>query len=297
VANLIDLIMADEYLGHRYKEPEQKDFPLPDEGFVSQWDTWLTGGEKDFQKEKGFPEEVRGLLSGTGTKVWLEGTPAGRIPVVYAEDRQTFERLTAVLSAEDEKMEDEKEGLPASVNAFTLPCKHPLFEGHRVIVLFKAGYSALSGESVGIGDGEWLEKSAAIRLHHECCHYFTLRVLGGMKNHALDEMVADCAGQLAVFGRYSASLQRKFFGLESGLEFDLEGKDTIVPGGRLGFYVNAKRLPEGAVSLVCRKVNEALDGLEAYLEKNPGMTHTSRRPELIVKLATLGLPGIAKLRN
>ena len=80
-----------------------------------------------------------------------------------------------------------------------------------------------------------------------------------MKNHALDEVVADCSGQLAALGRYDASLQRKFFGLKG---FDLKD-GGIAPGGRLGFYV--KNLPEGAVSLVCRKVEEALDGLERFL--------------------------------
>jgi hypothetical protein len=97
--------------------------------------------------------------------------------------------------------------------------------------------------------------------------------------------VADCAGQLAAFGHYDASLQRKFFGMEEG--------DRIAPGGRLGFYV--KHLPEDAIPMVCRKMNEALNGLEGYLEKNPEMTRTRRRPELIVKLAVLGIPGIAEL--
>jgi hypothetical protein len=263
---------ARQYLAHRYKAPERRDFPLPDEGFVSEWDAWLRG------RNGGFPEEIRALLSGEGTQIWLEATLVGRIPVVYTEDRRTFERLTAILSAKDDS-----DPLPASVNAFAIPAGHPPFKGHRVICMAKAGYSALSGESAGMGDGEWLEKSAVIRLHHECCHYFTLRVLGGMKNHALDEVVADCAGQLAAFGRYDASLQRKFFGMEGG--------GRIAPGGRLGFYV--KRLPEGAIPLVCRKVEEALDGLEGYLEKNSEMAKTPLRPELIVKLAVLGLSGIA----
>jgi hypothetical protein len=265
--------LARKYLAHRYEAPERRDFPLPDEDFVSEWDAWLRG------RNGGFPEAIRALLSGESTKIWLEATPAGSIPVVCTEDRRAFERLTAILRAADDSAP-----IPASVNAFIVPARHPLFKGHRVICMAKAGYSALSGESAGIGDGEWVEKSAVIRLHHECCHYFTLRVLGGMKNHALDEVVADCAGQLAAFGRYDASLQRKFFGIEGG--------SRIAPEGRLSFYV--KRLPEGAISLICRKVEEALDGLEGYLAKNSEMAETSRRPELIVKLAVLGLSGIAR---
>jgi hypothetical protein len=272
-----DILMADKYLDHRYPTPEKEIFPLPDEAFISKWTAWLEG------RESGFPGDVRALISGPGVKVWLEATPAGKIPVVYAEDRRIFEKLTAILRMEDEG-EDKEKMLPVSVNAFTVPAKHPDFVGHRVICLAKAGYSALSGENVGMEEGEWMEKSATIRLYHECCHYFTLRVLGGMKNHALDEVVADCSGQLSAFGRYDASLQRKFFGLKDG---------GIAPGGRLDFYV--KKLPEGAVSLVCRKVGEALDSLEKYLGKNDGMASKGRRPELIVKLATLGLEGIAEL--
>ena len=273
MANFMDAVMAEKYWGHRYEVPERLNFPLPDEEFASEWAAWLEG------RDNPFPEEAADLLS--GAKVWLEGTPAGRIPVVYAQDRRIFEKLTAMLS-----MEDEERTLPLSVNAFTIPAKHPMFAGHRVICLAKAGYSALSGKDAGYGDEEWMEKSATIRLHHECCHYFTLRVLGGMKNHALDEVVADCAGQLAAFGRYDASLQRKFFGLQDG---------GIAPGGRLGFYV--KRLPEGAVPLVCRKVEEALNSLEGYLARNAETARADRRPELVVKLASLGLAGIAELSS
>jgi hypothetical protein len=270
---------VDEYLKHRYKAPERYDFPLPDETFVSVWDAWL-GDRNGAFHEGAFPEDIRDLLSGEGVKVWLEATPAGRIPVVYAKDRRAFGRLIAILSADDED-----ETLPASVNAFTVPCSHPAFEGHRVICLTEAGYSALSGENVGMGDEEWMEKSAAIRLRHECCHYFTLRALGGMKNHALDEIVADCVAQLSVFGRFDASLQRKFFGLEDG--------GRISPGCRFGFYV--KGLPENAVIAVGRKVNEALERLESYLEKNAEIISAPRAPELIIKLSSLGIEGIAEL--
>ncbi|MDR1482833.1 MAG: hypothetical protein LBI74_09420 [Synergistaceae bacterium] len=276
MADFIDFFIAEQYLEHKYHKPERMDLPLPDEDFALEWAAWLEG------RNGGFPKEARPLLSSLGTRAWIEATPAGRIPAVYTEDRQTFERLIAILSLDN----DDEGGLPASVNAFTVPCRCPGFEDHRVILLHKSGYSLLPPWSVGLGDDEWLEKSFVLRLHHECCHYFTLRVLGGMKTHALDEIIADCAGQLAALGRYDASLQRKFFGLED--------RERIAPGGRLGFYV--RNLSKGATYAVCRKVNEALDGLEGYLEKNAEMAHISRRPELIVKLAALGLPGIAELR-
>jgi hypothetical protein len=272
LADLTDIFMADRYLEHRYAAPGRVDFPFPDEDFTSAWTAW--------QEERGcFPDEIGSLLEEEGVKVWLEATPAGRIPAVYTENRRTFETLTALMSAENEG-----NSLPESVNAFTVPCKHPSFRGHRVIFLHRAGYSAISGESVGMGEQEWIEKSAVMRLRHECCHYFTLRVLGGMKNHALDEVTADCVGQLAAFGRYSASLQRKFFGLE---------EDGVGRGGRLWFYVN--KLPGGAIAPVCGKINEALDALERYLKKNAEMAGADHSAELIMKLASLGLLGIAEL--
>ncbi|MDR1516308.1 MAG: hypothetical protein LBS45_11500 [Synergistaceae bacterium] len=271
MVDFMDTIMADEYLARRYKAPAREDFPLPDEDFTSVWRGWIEG------RGDAFPGDVRALLR--GAKVWLEDTPAGRIPVVSTEDRRTFERLTAIFS-----MEDEGRALLASVNALTVPAKHPMFAGHRVIFLAKGGYSALRAEDAGETEDEWVRKSAVIRLNHECCHYFTLRVLGGMKNHALDEVIADCAGQLSAFGRYDASLQRKFFGLDG---------DRVASGGRLGYYV--RKLPEGAIPTVCRKVSEALTGLEGYLEKNAEMTRIPRRPDLIIKLATIGLGGIAEL--
>jgi hypothetical protein len=265
---------AERYLEHRYEGGSRIQFPLPDEGFAAKWDEWLEN-----RPGNGFPEAVREIMTDGSVKAWLEETPAGRIPVAYMEDRRAFERLTALLSAEDDSRP-----LPASVNAFMVPVKLPELKGHMVICMNRAGYSALAGDDVGVPEDEWLEKSAAVRLNHECCHYFTLRVLGGMKNHALDEVVADCVGQLAAFGRYDASLQRKFFGLT---------EDGIKPGGRLGYYV--KKLSDGAAKVVCDSVVRAIDALDRCLAANAGLTAKSGRPELIIKLATLGLPGIGEL--
>jgi hypothetical protein len=194
--------------------------------------------------------------------------------------RENFERLVALLSAQNERRP-----LPVSVNAFTVPAKATEFREHRVICLARAGYSALSCTDVGLTDDEWLEKSLTIRLNHECCHYFTLRALGGMKNHALDEIVADCVGQLAAFGCFSADMQRRFFGISKG---------TLSPEGRLSFYV--RTLPSGAVTRVCSEVDRALDGLERYLSENPDERLENSRPSLIMRLASAGIKGIGDLR-
>jgi hypothetical protein len=269
-----DSIAADRYLEHKYPAKAEITLPLPDEDFVRNWRVWLADSSLG-----ALPGAVRDIMSGGGARAWVEETPAGGIPVIYAKDRRVFERLTAFLS-----LEDDSRRLPPSVNAFTVPAKHPEFGGHRVICLAEAGYSAISGDDAGFPEDEWLKLSEKIRLHHERCHYFTLRIMGGMKNHALDEVIADCMGQLAAFGRFDASLEMKFLGADGS---------SIKDGGRLWFYV--KKLPEAAVPIVCESVKEAVGRLEAHLRENPEMAAERERPELIMKLAAAGLKGIMEL--
>jgi hypothetical protein len=102
-----------------------------------------------------------------------------------------------------------------------------------------------------------------------------------MKNHALDEIIADCVGQLAAFGKFRADMQRHFFGIADGV------LNPSNPEGRLSFYV--KKLPPGAVNRVCSEVDRALDGLERYLSINPEAARET--PSLIMRLAAAGIRG------
>ncbi|MDR1874768.1 MAG: hypothetical protein LBQ90_07150 [Synergistaceae bacterium] len=294
--NFVDLVQAEHYLEHRYPELPLPELPLPDEEFTNRWEEWLG------RSPGGSPlREVEELLS-AGGRIWLEKTPAGRIPVMHTSDRKCFERLVELL-----RQKENDPPLPGSVNAFTLISKHPALQGHRVILLHRAGYSSLSGSDFGIPEDEWLERSDVLRLHHECCHYFVLRVLGSMRNHVLDEIVADCVGQLAAFGTFSASMQRKFFGLTeapdeegvapngvapNGVAPSGVAPSGIAPGGRLTFYV--KNLSDGATAEVCRRVNESLTRLETFLRANASLTGESERPALILKLAASGAGAMAE---
>ena len=123
-------------------------------------------------------------------------------------------------------MNQEKKVLPETVNAFTIPAQID-GERHRIILLNRAPYSNVPAEKLSLTAQDWLKKSHALRLRHESAHYETLRLFGGMKNHALDEILADCLGQIAAFGNFDADRQRLFFGLEKG-----GSKCT----GRLQFY-------------------------------------------------------------
>ncbi|MDR2528282.1 MAG: hypothetical protein LBD04_04590 [Synergistaceae bacterium] len=264
---------ADKYLAHRY-EGELPDLPMPDEPFVREWEAWLNNPEGS-----DVPPTVKNtfFLSGDAD-FWLERTFAGRVPVGYARSRDGFKRLVNALYPGAGE-------IPASVNAFTIKSKRPELEGHRVMLLGRAGYSALPAGDVKIPEEEWLEKSMTIRLNHEACHYFSLRAMGGMRNHALDEIAADCAGQLAAFGTFNAALQRRFFGIADG---------KILSGGRFSFYV--KTLDENAVSMVLEETDAALSTLERYLLANPDMTLKSNRPRLLMKLLSAGIQEIRELQ-
>ena len=262
---------AREYLTHRYKLDALANLPLADEPFVREWGNWLAN-------PKDSPSGVKDVLFDEATVTWLESTPVGKIPVIHTSSRESFERAVKTLYP------GSATGIPANVNAFTLKTKLPSLDGHRIIILNRSGYSALSGKELGMEEEEWLEKSMTLRLNHEICHYFSLRALGGMRNHVLDEIAADCAGQLAAFGAFRASLQRLFFGISQG---------SVLPGGRFSFYV--KTLRGSSVDTVLKETEVALTSLEGYLSGNPDMTLKPNRSRLAAKLLTAGISGIREL--
>jgi anti-sigma regulatory factor (Ser/Thr protein kinase) len=107
---------------------------------------------------------------------------------------------------------------------------------------------------IGLGDADWLERSLVLRREHECTHLFTQRAFGAMRNHALDELLADFAGLLAAFGEYRPELARRFLGVEPG-----GGYRT---GGRLQNYRGQPSLSDAAFAVLVRLVDAAVAGLE-----------------------------------
>ena len=144
--------------------------------------------------------------------------------------------------------------IPLTVNAFTIQAKNEQIFQNRIILLNEAPYSNVSADKFGLQADDWLKKSYKLRLRHECAHYETLRILGGMKNHALDEILANALGQIAAFGNFSAARQRLFFGLQ-GDKCD----------GRLQFY--CQKVEEDERNLIYGAVNEVLDIVEEKICK------------------------------
>lgn len=215
---------TEKYLSHCYVIPETPpDFPLAGEAFVSVWKEAEGNAAWDFLAEivgrdvASFPLKQEETLH-----IFFAKTLGGCLPVIVTDNRDGFLRVEALLNGREDLAD-----FPVTVNAFTLQARAKNIRDHRVILLGQAPYSNVPANLLGLDEEEWIERSCRLRLAHECTHYETLRLFGGMQNNALDEIVADAMGQLAAFGNYSASRQRLFFGLKHG---------TDRCTGRLSYY-------------------------------------------------------------
>lgn len=141
----------------------------------------------------------------------------------------------------------------------------------RFIILSSEPYSAVPASEIGLCDAEWRRLSVAIRLEHECTHYFTLRAFGVMRNHLLDELVADFAGLVEAFGRYEAALFLRFLGLDR--------YPDVRPGARLALYLGTPPLGEAAADVASRLVIRAARNLEVF-----AAGCEVRRPEVRTRL-------------
>lgn len=255
--NLINkYLIAEKYLQHKYDVSKNQPY-LSDEPFVQSWkeaqgkdaieflDSALRLPAKNFKWEN--IDAIR---------ISFAQTMGGSLPVIDTASHNDFRQMDALINGKSQARD-----LPLTVNAFTIEAKAQEIYRHRVIILNRAPYSNIPAEKLGLKNEDWLNRSHKLRLRHECAHYETLRLFGGMQNHALDEIIADTLGQIAAFGKFDAKKQRLFFGLEAG-------KGTC--SGRLSFYTK-KVLPEEREK-VYRAVDIALSLIEskvnALLEKN-----------------------------
>mgnify|MGYP006873037408 CR=1 FL=1 len=255
--NLINnCLTAKEYLQHRY-DVSKNQMQLSDEPFVQSWKEAKGKDAIEFMDSalrlpaKNFTWENIDAI-----KISFAQTMGGRLPVIDTASHNDFRQMDALVNGKSQVRD-----LPLTVNAFTIQARAEEIYHHRVIILNRAPYSNIGAEKLGLENEDWLNRSQKLRLRHECAHYETLRLFGGMQNHALDEIIADTLGQIAAFGKFYADKQRLFFGLE-------KGKGTC--SGRLSFYTK-KVSPEDREKIY-RAVDAALPVIEekanALLEKN-----------------------------
>jgi hypothetical protein len=126
----------------------------------------------------------------------------------------------------------------------------------RFIILSDGFYSGVTAQEMNLSESEWRSLSLAIRLEHECTHYFTHRVLGSMRNNLLDELIADYQGIVAAIGYYRADWFLRFMGLESFPHYR--------PGARFENYQGESLLSSGALKVLQRLVKVAAENLEYF---------------------------------
>lgn len=260
---------AAAYLQHVYQIPERfPSLPLPDEAFVAEWQEMSGPGVLAFLAD-GFNLPVRAFNweAEEGLGISFARTLGGRLPVISTSSHEDFRAIVALMNGREEKRE-----LPLTVNAFTIEARAEKIAHHRILLLNRAPYSNVPAVRLGLREADWLERSYRLRLAHECAHYETLRLLGGMKNHALDELVADVFGQLAAFGDFRADRQRLFFGLVRG-----------VAGctGRLSFYT--RKVAGEDKEKIYEAVDTVLDSMEAEIKAL--RARKAEKLEILIKLA------------
>jgi len=294
-------------------------FPLPDEPFVSCWESWARqarAGQGAFEilrknlpqlafpiregisQSDGYREATRrgadpaGLRSATGTRLErpealelsIHQSPAGRIPVLVSPVRNDFVTLVQALArrnepapipdaqgavmvtgfnnwARIEALRSAWERLdPAARETATWDeelariAGRPELYRDRFILLFAGPYSGVAAADLGLGDERWLELSLAIRRGHECSHYLTKRFFGAMRNHALDELIADYAGMVTAIGRFRADWLLRFMGI------DQEGQ--LRADGRLHIYRGEPPLSDRAFRALWTLLRTAAESLE-----------------------------------
>jgi hypothetical protein len=158
----------------------------------------------------------------------------------------------------------------------------------RFILLSRGVYSAVSAVELGLPEAEWLESSLMVRLEHECCHYFTRRVFGVMRNNALDELIADYQGIISVnYGQYRADWFLRFVGLEAFPHYR--------QGGRLQNYRGEPPLSDRAFTILQCLVKDAAENLERFNHRHLDELQTSAsRSRLLVILTTLTLEDLCR---
>jgi hypothetical protein len=248
--------------------------------------------------------------------LFLHPTAAGRVPVIVAEDRDDFTALVRALARRNEPSPVppamgatmvagynnwerihrlrtrhtagtlDAGGAGTWAEAFARIRSQKELYQDRFILLSTGPYSGVAGADLGLEEEAWLRASRTVRLEHECTHYFTRRVLGHMRSHLLDEVVADFVGISCAAGEYRAGWFLRFMGLEH--------PERYRPGGRLEHYRGTPPLSDDAFVLLQALVRSAAARLETAARNHPGICTTAQgRARCILTLASLTLSEMA----
>lgn len=250
-------------------------------------------------------------------------TDAGKIPILYTPHRNDFVSLVRALTMRNEPLTVPESMGACAVSGYNnwdrirayrtawergtmaagsraslksldsewkgeflrlIPQKH-LYQD-RFLLLTAGYYSGVPPAALRLSDEEWRAKSLVIRREHECSHYFTRRVFSSMRNHLLDELIADYIGVVAAFGRFRAEWVLYFMGLE---HFPAYRR-----GGRLENYCGNPPLSEAALRILQAIFVSAAESLERFTDHCADLlTRRYFRPLMITALTKLTLEELA----
>jgi uncharacterized protein DUF7005 len=246
-------------------------------------------------------------------RITIHPTAAGHIPVLIAGTREDFVALVQALTQRNEphpvpdsmgacivsgynnwhRISVLRNQFLASASAddswseefARIKAQKDLYQD-RFIILSTGAYSGVNACDIGLDHQEWLNLSLAIRREHECTHYFTRRVFSSMRNHLVDELVADYMGISAAAGRFRADWLLRFLGLESFPQYR--------EGGRLQNYRGAPPLSDRAFAILQKLVIAAAANLEHFDRRHvPERQHSYMQPALLKVLTRLTVEEMA----
>lgn len=227
-------------------------------------------------------EGLSGFIGSENDRLFSEITPAGKIDIVYLQERSDFERFLQIMVYSGEpaavaskiesaeilgvtnwrKIEDhmnsylEKGGDTVSwrdeLRKFTNDKKN--FQD-SIILIGSGGYCGLSASEAGFDELIWESVSLKVKTFSSCARFIMRRLFSDYKNIIWEEMLSDCIGLLFTFNKYDVSLAKKFFGV-SKKGYDKRGK-LISFCGDCGCSID-----EYAV-----RVSEAIDKLGSRTKK------------------------------
>ena len=233
---------------------------------------------------------------------------AGKIPVIFTENRDDFVVLVQALAYKNEPHD-----IPPSMGACMIkgfnnldrinryrtlweaenPSKswadyfeefltHKELYQDRFIIVSNNGYSGVDASAMELSEDKWRELSFIIRREHECTHYLTQRVFGSARNNMFDELIADYAGIVKAIGRFNAKWFLRFIGLENFPGF--------WQGGRMENYKGKPSLSDGAFVVLQKLIYRCALNLEARTEHHADL-------KALIELYKLSLEELASEIN
>ena len=189
-------------------------------------------------------------------------TPIGNIDVLTLNNRQDFIHACRCLGHKCEPVT-----IPDSTGAmaiFGLNNWEKVRQGldnykDSFIILSSGNYSNVSNKDIynqtqgeyNLSEEEWISKSITIRKYHELTHFVMRKLYPDDISFIRDELIADCVGLIAAFGKFDKRLLKLFLGIENKL---------YRQGGRLQNY-------EGGQIENIPNIIKMIDELENKIEK------------------------------